>query len=128
MTPAYPPPSDRILPEFVIDLDADAKKRWEEPTKHFKDGINKMIKLVTGSETVGRVASALNKNMGEYLGYWPKDWGDELRGIASTLDAQLDDLFLYNIAYELFGLCTSIVAQDDKGTKCLRLSRISSHF
>merc|ERR1719445_2755933 len=115
MTPAYPPSPDRLLPEFVIDLDADAKKRWEGPTKHFKEGINKMIKLVTGSDTVGRVASALSKNMDEYLGYWPKDWGDELRGIASTLDAKLDDIFLYNIAYELFGLCTSIVAQDDTG-------------
>jgi len=70
---------------------------------------------VTGSERVGRIASHLNKSMDEYLSYWPKDWGDEVRGIASTLDAELDDIFLYNIAYELFGLCTSIVAQDDTG-------------
>eukprot|EP01084_Bolivina_argentea_P209886 357424_1 len=47
MTPSYPPPAERRLIEFVIDLDSDAKTRWSEPTKHFKDGINKMLKLVT---------------------------------------------------------------------------------
>jgi len=115
MTPAYPPPADRALPEFVISLDDDAKTRWSEPIGHFKDGINKMLKLVTGSEVVGRLAQHLDKDMSEYLALFPKDWGDEIRGIASTLGAAVDDVFLYNIAYELFGLCTSIVAQDDTG-------------
>ena len=125
MTPAYPPPADRMLPEFVISLDDDAKTRWNEPIAHFKDGINKMLKLVTGSEVVGRLANHLNKDMSEYLALFPKDWGQEIEGIASTLGAQVDDVFLYNIAYELFGLCTSIVAQDDNGTLSLHLSLLT---
>eukprot|EP00483_Globobulimina_turgida_P004592 UN04601 len=115
MTPAYPPPSDRILQEFVINLDEDAKTRWNAPIKYFKDGINKMVTLVTGSPAVSKIAQAMDKEMDEYLSLFPKDWGDEIRGIATTLDHDIGDIFLYNIAYELFGLCTSIVAQDSTG-------------
>merc|ERR1719229_747885 len=72
-----------------------------------------MLKLVTGQ--MGDITKYIDKNIDTYLGFFPKDWGDELRGIATTLDADIGDVFLYNIAYELFGLCTSIVAQDDNG-------------
>merc|ERR1712025_1402282 len=62
-----------------------------------------------------KIADAMDKEMDEYLELFPKDWGDEIRGIATTLDHDIGDIFLYNIAYELFGLCTSIVAQDSTG-------------
>eukprot|EP01084_Bolivina_argentea_P159127 277160_1 len=113
MTPAYPPPPERILKEFVIDLDSDAKTRWNEPTIFFKAGINKMLKLVTGQ--MGEIVKYIDKNIDTYLNLFPKDWGDEIRGLATTLSADIGDVFLYNIAYEIFGLCTSIVAQDSTG-------------
>eukprot|EP00484_Ammonia_sp_Unknown_P031066 CAMPEP_0197030642 /NCGR_PEP_ID=MMETSP1384-20130603/9835_1 /TAXON_ID=29189 /ORGANISM="Ammonia sp." /LENGTH=415 /DNA_ID=CAMNT_0042460029 /DNA_START=30 /DNA_END=1277 /DNA_ORIENTATION=+ len=115
MTPAFPPPADRKLTEFVIDLDEDAKTRWNAPTLQFKDGINNMLQLVTGSDSVQEIVKYFDKDMDEYLALFPKDWGDEIRGLATTLDADVGDVFLYNIAYEIFGLCTSIVTQDETG-------------
>ena len=108
MTPAYPPPEERKLMEFVIDLDSDAKTRWSEPTTHFKAGINKMLDLVTGS--LGDIDKYIDKNIDEYLNLFPNDWGDEVRGIATTLGADIGDVFLYNIAYGmLYSLFVSTV-------------------
>jgi len=115
MTSAYPPPDSTILPEFVIDLDSAPEHRWAEPIGHFKKEINKLLDLVTGSSLVSKVTEYLDRDVDEYLDLFPKDWGKELRGIAAVLDADIGDVFLYNIAYELFGLCTSIVAQDATG-------------
>ena len=71
--------------------------------------------LVTGSKVVSRVVAALDHDVQVYLDLFPKDWGKELEGIATVLGKDIGDVFLYNIAYELFGACTSIVAQDETG-------------
>ena len=97
MTPAYPPPEERKLMEFVIDLDEDATDRWNEPTAYFKDGIKTMLALVVSK--FEHIAQYIDKDMDEYLALFPKDWGDEIRGIAATLDEDIADVFMYNIAY-----------------------------
>eukprot|EP00483_Globobulimina_turgida_P008558 UN08576 len=78
-----------------------------------------MVHLVTGSAIVTKLAQAMDRKMDEYLALFPKDWADEIRGIATTLDEDIGNIFLYNVAYELFGLCTSIVAQDSTGIICI---------
>ena len=49
------------------------------------------------------------------LGAFPDDQGDEVLGIAKATGIELGRLLLFNMAYELFGFCTSIVAQDAGG-------------
>lgn len=52
----------------------------------------------------------------EWVSALPYPYGDELRGIANATGIDLGRLFLFNIAYELEGGCTSIVAQDTAGS------------
>jgi len=47
----------------------------------------------------------------------PKPYGDEIKGIANATNINLGDLVLYNIFYEIFTLCTSIVGEDPQGNK-----------
>ena len=42
----------------------------------------------------------------------PKPYGDEMKGIANATNVNLSEIVLYNIFYEIFTLCTSIVGQD----------------
>ena len=49
------------------------------------------------------------------LARFPNDIGDEIRGIAEVTKIEIALLIIYNIAYELVGLCTSIVAQNETG-------------
>ncbi|KAK3100305.1 hypothetical protein FSP39_017938 [Pinctada imbricata] len=45
----------------------------------------------------------------------PQPYADELRGIANATGLPLGEVVIYNLFYELFTVCTSIVAQDPNG-------------
>ncbi|CAF4518444.1 unnamed protein product, partial [Rotaria magnacalcarata] len=42
----------------------------------------------------------------------PAPYGDEMKGISQATGVPLGEIVLYNIFYEIFTLCTSIVAED----------------
>lgn len=48
----------------------------------------------------------------------PAPYDDEIRGIAKATGIADGEILLFNIFYEVFTLCTSIVAQDSTGKKC----------
>lgn len=52
---------------------------------------------------------------GKIVSTLPEPYADELEGIASTVEVPLGDIVLYNIFYEIFTVCTSIVSQDENG-------------
>eukprot|EP01084_Bolivina_argentea_P215124 365200_1 len=84
MTAAYPPPKERQLMEFVIDLDANATTRWNEPILHFKDDIIKTVTLIANE--LSMLTKYIDGHVDEYLDAFPNDYGDEIRGIANTLN------------------------------------------
>jgi acid ceramidase len=45
----------------------------------------------------------------------PQPYADELRGIANVSGVPLGEIVLYNVFYEVFTVCTSIVAEDEQG-------------
>ena len=45
----------------------------------------------------------------------PAPYGDEIKGIANVTGINLGEVVLFNIFYEVFTLCTSLVAQDANG-------------
>ncbi len=45
----------------------------------------------------------------------PAPFNEEIRAIATETDLPLGEVVLYNIFYEIFTVCTSIVAQDPSG-------------
>lgn len=57
----------------------------------------------------------LTEKEDEILAAFPPEYAGEIRGISAAIKMDLPALILYNIAYELEGACTSIVAQDATG-------------
>jgi acid ceramidase len=45
----------------------------------------------------------------------PAPYGTEMKGLATAANIPLGDIVFYNIFYEIFTLCTSIVGQDTQG-------------
>lgn len=43
-------------------------------------------------------------------------YNSEIRGIAEVVDMPLGEVVLYNVFYEVFTVCTSIVGQANNGT------------
>ena len=116
MTDAYPPPANRTLHTFIINLDSAAKDRWTEVTTKYKTDIQNVIQLTVESVYMLPFRRMVNEaGVDSLLARLPNDWGDEIVSIAETLDMSKTDVFLYNLAYALVGFCTSIVAQDDQG-------------
>ena len=96
-------------------MDAPANERWHEPVSDMKTEIQKMVDLVVGAQVIQDLLLHMDMECDEVTDRFPHDWGEEVRSIADLLDRRCADLIMYNLAYELFGLCTSIVAQDTTG-------------
>ncbi|CAF88119.1 unnamed protein product, partial [Tetraodon nigroviridis] len=45
----------------------------------------------------------------------PQPFGEEIKGISAVSGVPLGEVVLFNIFYEVFTVCTSIVAEDEKG-------------
>uniref|UniRef100_A0A8C3A0R4 Acid ceramidase n=1 Tax=Cyclopterus lumpus TaxID=8103 RepID=A0A8C3A0R4_CYCLU len=74
---------------YTVDLDSPPSKRWTA--------------LITDKKTPLMVDSL------------PDPFGEEIRGIAAVSEIPLGEVVLFNIFYEVFTVCTSVVAEDDKG-------------
>jgi len=96
-------------------LDRSPEERWHEIATDYADRINYLIQgakdfltAFLGTETV--------KIIEDHLGKWndklPQPYSSELRGISASTNLPLGDIVLYNIFYEIFTVCTSIIAQD----------------
>ena len=110
MTPAYPPPSNRSLESFVINLDLPAADRWTEVTTKYKTGIQNVVDLTIGAPFMLPFREMVDKaGVNTLLARLPSDWGDEIVSIASIVGRSKTDVFLYNLAYSLMGFCTCYV-------------------
>lgn len=115
MTAAYPPDPSRMLPEYVINLDDDASTRWNVPIEQYKTGIAKMLGLFFKSKVIQDLAAIIEVDSKIILDRMPKDYAKEIESIAAIVNVTVSEIIIYNMAYEVFGLCTSIVAQDTNG-------------
>ena len=67
------------------------------------------------SPKLQKVLDLVDGNLGYIAGTLPAPYGDEIISIANTTGINLGEVVLYNIFYEIFTLCTSIVAADEQG-------------
>lgn len=117
-TGAYPPNATRALPWHTIDLDAAPEDRWTAVVTPLSAQILAMIdQLVDRIPPTLRneILANLTRNAPGYVDAMPPVYAAEIRAIAAATDIDLGLIFLYNIAYELEGACTSIVAQNSNG-------------
>jgi acid ceramidase len=113
----YPPPANTTVPTYVVDLDKEPKERWAEIANLYKSQITDLVQTVkdfisafAGDKIVDFLVNYLSR-LDDKL---PQPYADELRGIANQTDVPLGEIVLYNIFYEIFTVCTSIVAEDEK--------------
>uniref|UniRef100_A0A665T705 Acid ceramidase n=1 Tax=Echeneis naucrates TaxID=173247 RepID=A0A665T705_ECHNA len=89
----YPPngPTFRgAVSWYTVDLNLPPSKRWTA--------------LITEKKADPLMVDTL-----------PHPFSDEIKGIAAVSGIPLGEVVLFNIFYEVFTVCTSIVAEDDKG-------------
>jgi len=114
----YPPPENTTVPLYVIDLDKAPAERWVEVASTYKTQIADLVQGAKDFVTAflgERIVDFLINHLGNLDDKLPQPYADELRGIANTTGVPLGEIVLYNIFYEVFTVCTSIVAEDEQG-------------
>ena len=129
-TSLYPPPAeplpdntDKVVAWETVNLDDPPHLRWAHIVGPRADGIKKLtdtivdtLQTLLGKDTVAKLLSTIDKTLPSYYKHLPMpEFGREMSGIANATGIDESVIFIYNIFYSLFGACTSIVAQDDKG-------------
>jgi len=119
MTPAYPPPQNDSIPWAVLNLDLSPQDRWAAIVSPLSAQIKTLISTVT-QFVPPKVLNAIlercdNNAPEEFLNRFPSPYGDEISGIAAATQIPVCEIILYNIFYEVTGLCTSIVVQNSDG-------------
>ncbi|KAL3880383.1 hypothetical protein ACJMK2_032627 [Sinanodonta woodiana] len=118
---SYPPPASQKVPWYTINLDDPPITRWEQVGKDKKGEINFLLFkfkqfILELSSTIGALIIQELDNLGPKLdSMLPQPFADELKGMANSSGLQLGEIVLYNLFYEFFTVCTSIVAEDTTG-------------
>jgi len=119
MQPAYPPLANNTIGWAVVDLDMDPQDRWTAIVQPLTAQIKNLISVVTQfvpPEFLQKVLTHCDNNSPqEFLDRFPAPYGDEISGIATATGIPVCEIILYNIFYEVTGLCTSIVVQNTDG-------------
>jgi len=119
--PHYPPASSSRIPDVIVDLDDPPELRWAKIL-----GPRRALVANVANTIIAHLpyATALNSTLVRLLlaadadavmRRFPPDFASEIRGVAKVTGVPLGYLFILNMAYELMGLCTSLVAQDAQG-------------
>ncbi|KAJ0044164.1 hypothetical protein NL108_009327, partial [Boleophthalmus pectinirostris] len=104
---------------YTIDLDLPPHKRWTSVIKDKKKDLDDMIQAVRDLAKAfvpsGRLIELVDISLPLMLNTLPNPFRDEIKGIASDSGIPLGNITLFNIFYEVFTVCTSVVAEDSKG-------------
>merc|ERR1719281_2193276 len=127
---SYPPPLDPLPSGLAkniswvdIDLDVDPHERWShivqplaQEIQNMADVIEHTLRAVLGNATVNNILQKIDQELvTSYYAKMPKDYAQEMAGIANATGIEPSVIFIYNFAYTLFGTCTSIVTQAGPG-------------
>jgi acid ceramidase len=115
---AYPPPSGYALPWATVSLDDDPQHRWDSVVvpraAAIRDLLNTAMSILP-SVLQKDLLDRLHTHLADKVKFMPAPIADELIGIAAASGLDVGEVMLYNIFYEVFSVCTSIVAQDAQG-------------
>ncbi|XP_051892420.1 N-acylethanolamine-hydrolyzing acid amidase-like isoform X2 [Pristis pectinata] len=108
--------ADSSASRFNLSLDEPPSRRWEPLLRKYdvaqlrKDMLH-VVRSVA-PEWVIQVVNQLAPLLSHIL---PEAYEEEIKGISKFLGVELGEGLLINLAYEVSGYCTSIVAQDSRG-------------
>ncbi|XP_029012305.1 acid ceramidase [Betta splendens] len=122
-TDMYPPngPTFRgAVSWYTVDLDLPPSKRWTAVITAKKTDLVNMIQAIKDLANAfvpsGKLIELVDITLPLMVDTLPSPFGEEIKGIATVSGVPLGEVVLFNIFYEVFTVCTSIVAQDSKGT------------
>uniref|UniRef100_A0A665TIF4 Acid ceramidase n=1 Tax=Echeneis naucrates TaxID=173247 RepID=A0A665TIF4_ECHNA len=120
-TGMYPPngPTFRgAVSWYTVDLNLPPSKRWTALITEKKADLVNMIQAIRDLANAfvpsGRLIELVDITLPLMVDTLPHPFSDEIKGIAAVSGIPLGEVVLFNIFYEVFTVCTSIVAEDDK--------------
>jgi acid ceramidase len=117
----YPPQGRPKVPTYVINLDLPPLQRWDQLGKERAQQIAHLLTtfkqlLLAVTDLSQYLIDFVDGHVGGLVDTFPMPYKDELKGLAKASGLNLGEVVLYNIFYEVFTVCTSIVAQSPNGT------------
>ncbi|KAH9496026.1 Acid ceramidase, partial [Bulinus truncatus] len=120
-TGKYPPDPKTKVGTYVINLDLPPEKRWAElgaakgpGIKYLIDGLKEFV--IDWGKAGQALIDFVDSKGGNLDGTLPYPFAGEIKGLADATGINLGEMVLYNLFYEFFTVCTSIVAEDPQGT------------
>ncbi|XP_053475546.1 acid ceramidase [Ictalurus furcatus] len=121
-TGMYPPNGPTFKGDvawYTVNLDLPPSKRWTEIITDKKTDLISMAQAIRDLEDdfvpSGRLAELVDKVLPLMIDTLPYPFNEEMKGIAAASGLPLGDVILFNIFYEVFTVCTSLVAEDPDG-------------
>lgn len=115
---AFPPDKRDVVPTYVVNLDLPPLQRWAplvaekgEMLHALIDDVKDLMESITGK----KIFDTIMKGLDLLTATLPYPYYEEIVGIAGYSNLPPSAIVLYNVFYEIFTLCTSIVAQDPSG-------------
>jgi len=105
------------VPWFNVNLDLPPSQRWVEIATAYRSQITALIQTLKNF-ILPLVPNGLDYAdivFGELHTRLPQPYKDEISSISQATGLPLGEVVLYNVFYEIFTVCTSIVAQDHNG-------------
>ncbi|CAD5114535.1 DgyrCDS3656 [Dimorphilus gyrociliatus] len=109
-----------IVPNYIVNLDDPPENRWHNVAKDKASDITNIMGVLRSflhefGYIGDKIFSFVNSDLGKIVETLPNPYRDEIIGISKSSNISLGEIVTYNIFYEIFTVCTSIIAKDDKG-------------
>ncbi|KAJ1215355.1 hypothetical protein NDU88_002964 [Pleurodeles waltl] len=121
-TGTYPPNGPTFLgkvPWYTVNLDLPPQERWSQLIYSKKKELLNLIQAIKDLANAfvpsGKIVKLVDEDLPLLVGSLPYPFGEEIKGIAHASGMALGEVMLFNIFYEVFTVCTSIVAEDKTG-------------
>ncbi|XP_046901363.1 acid ceramidase [Hypomesus transpacificus] len=104
---------------YTVDLDLHPSDRWTAIITDKKADLVDMIQAIRDLADAfvpsGKLIEMVDIGLPLVASTLPYPFRDELKGIATASGLPLGEVVLFNIFYEVFTVCTSLVAEDSDG-------------
>ncbi|GMS99922.1 hypothetical protein PENTCL1PPCAC_22097, partial [Pristionchus entomophagus] len=104
------------VPWYTINLDDPPKERFKQIATDYKDNIKELIDKIKWLivPTHPNALKFVDDILGGMDGKIAEPYQDEIKGISDASGIPLGEIVLYNIFYEVFTVCTSVIAVDEQ--------------
>ncbi|KAK1341792.1 hypothetical protein QTO34_016541 [Cnephaeus nilssonii] len=107
------------VPWYTINLDLPPYKRWQELITDKAPSLRVMLNYLRDAANIfvpsGKLMQIVDQKLPGLLGNIPGPYEEEMKGIADLTGLPLGEIISFNVFYEFFTICTSIIAEDKKG-------------